>query len=294
MSKTKLLTYIESPVYYMGCKYKLLKYIIPLFPKQCRIFYDLFGGSGVVCMNYKGIKNTIYNDYNTQTADLVKMIQQYIPEDLDKYLTEQITKYNIVTFDKNFRENIELQKGYYDFRTYYNTSIIKDIRDLYLLSCYSINHLIRFNFKGEFNAPCGKGQRYIKEKVIKGHEALQGIEIQNKDAFMFNYSLINSEDFVYMDIPYCNTDAVYTEKLSFGNWNIDNDYKIFDILEQLNERKIKWALSNVFVNRGNINQHLIDWCDKNHWNVVHINHNYHPFSTNGSQSDEVLICNYLT
>lgn len=46
--------YLESPIFYMGNKYKLLKQLIPLFPKECNTFLDLFGGSGVVSMNYKG------------------------------------------------------------------------------------------------------------------------------------------------------------------------------------------------------------------------------------------------
>lgn len=48
--------YLESPIFYMGNKYKLLKQLIPLFPKQCDTFLDLFGGSGVVSMNYQGNK----------------------------------------------------------------------------------------------------------------------------------------------------------------------------------------------------------------------------------------------
>ena len=40
--------YLESPIFYMGNKYKLLKQLIPLFPSKCDTFLDLFGGSGVV------------------------------------------------------------------------------------------------------------------------------------------------------------------------------------------------------------------------------------------------------
>lgn len=38
--------YKESPIFYMGNKYKLLKDIIPMFPKNANTFVDLFGGSG--------------------------------------------------------------------------------------------------------------------------------------------------------------------------------------------------------------------------------------------------------
>ena len=290
--QVKTVKYLESPVFYMGCKYKLLKQIIPLFPKECDTFYDLFGGSGVVCMNYKGKKKTIYNDFNQNVADLLIMFRDNSVEELDDYFTKRIEEFNIVCTGKDFREHMELQKGYYDFRKHYNNSNPKDIRDLYLLSCYSMNHLMRFNTNNEFNASCGSTQRYIKDKIENGHNMLQGVEVWCCDSLSIDLSQITNKDFVYLDIPYLNTEAVYNEKRAFGGWNIDCDYKIFKMLEELNSRGIHWALSNVFENRGKTNDHLIEWCNKNNWTVHHLNRNYNPFSRGNSNNDEVLICNY--
>ena len=239
--------YLESPIFYMGNKYKLLKQLIPLFPDKCKTFLDLFGGSCVVSMNYKGTEKTIYNEINKNIVDLVLMFKENDVEELDRYFNEKIKEYNICCTGKNFREHIELQKGYYDFRDYYNKSEKKDKRDLYLLICYSMNHLIRFNKKDEF---------------------------------------------VYCDPPYLNTEAVYNEKRAYGGWCIDDDYKLFDILEELHNKGVKWGLSNVFYNRGKSNDHLIEWCDKNNWHVYHLNRNYNPFSRGNSNNDEVYICNY--
>lgn len=61
--------YKHSPIFYMGNKYKLLKYIIPLFPKSCDVFVDGFGGSAVVSINYKGKNKTIYNEYNPNSSE---------------------------------------------------------------------------------------------------------------------------------------------------------------------------------------------------------------------------------
>lgn len=284
--------YYESPIPYMGCKYKLLKHIIPLFPERCERFYDLFGGSGVVCMNYKGEKETIYNDYNYNIVNLLKMFKGHDVEELDKYFMERIKQFDIRCLHKEtYREHMDLQKGYYDLRNEYNKGS-RDIRDLYLLICYSMNHLIRFNAKGEFNASCGISQRYIKERIENGHKLLQDVDIRNTNSFDIDYNEIGMNDFVYMDIPYSNSLAVYNEKRALGNWNIDSDYKIFRILEELDKRNIKWALSNVFVNRGKTNEHLIEWCNTNGWVVHHLSINYNPFSRGNSNNDEVLICNY--
>jgi DNA adenine methylase len=283
----------ESPIFYMGNKYKLLKQLIPLFPEQCNTFLDLFGGSAVVSMNYKGKNKTIYNEFNKNIVELVKLFKYSNIEDLDTYFNDKIKEFNIISTGKDFRKNMELQKGYYDFRNYYNGCLNKDYRDLYLLICYSMNHLIRFNKNNEFNASCGSTQRYIKEKIENGNKMLQDVDILNKNCFEIDFGILNENDFVYCDPPYLNTEAVYNEKRAFGGWNIEDDYKLFSILEELNDRKIKWGLSNVFVNRDKENTHLIEWCNKNNWNIVHLNRNYNPFSRGNSNNDEVYICNYL-
>lgn len=288
-----MIKYFESPIYYMGCKYKLLKQMIPIFPKECKVFYDLFCGSGVVSMNYKGTKRTVCNDFNKNVVKLLQMFKDNSVDELDEYFNKRIKEFNLVSLGKDFRKYKELQKGYYDFREYYNKSESKDIRDMYLLSCYSMNHLMRFNRQNEFNASCGSTQRYIKSKIENGHRLLKDVEIWCCDTLSIDFLQTTDKDFIYCDIPYLNTEAVYNEKRAYGGWNIECDYKIFSILEVLNNRDIKWALSNVFENRGKRNEHLIEWCNKNNWHVHHLNRNYNPFSRGNSNNDEVLICNYV-
>ena len=284
--------YMESPIFYMGNKYKLLKEIIPLFPKECNTFLDLFGGSGVVSMNYKGKEKTIYNEFNDNIVNLVKLFKNNNVEKLDSYFNEKIKQFNICSTGKDFRKNMELQKGYYNFRDYYNKSKNKDVRDLYLLICYSMNHLIRFNKKNEFNASCGSTQRYIKEKIVNMNECFKNVEISNKNCFDIDFSKFKKGDFVYCDPPYLNTTAVYNEKRAFGGWEEEHDYKLFKILEDLDKKDVKWGLSNVYVNRGKSNKHLIKWCQDNNWYVYYLNRNYNPFSRGNSNNVEVYICNY--
>ena len=38
------MSYIKSPLNYVGGKYKLLPQIVPLFPEKIHTFIDLFGG----------------------------------------------------------------------------------------------------------------------------------------------------------------------------------------------------------------------------------------------------------
>ena len=136
--------YLESPIFYMGNKYKLLKQLIPLFPKQCDTFLDLFGGSGVVSMNYQGTRKTIYNEFNGNIVNLVKTMVENKPQELDLYFKDKIKQYDletcdIKTVDKISKAGYERRKDNYNKLRYdYNNSINKDYRDLFLLACYSI------------------------------------------------------------------------------------------------------------------------------------------------------------
>ena len=285
MDKNK---YIFSPIYYMGNKYKLLKYILPLFPDNIENFYDLFGGSGVVSINVSA-KNKYYNEINENVYNLFKMFQDNKPEQLDEYISGKIKEFNIKHFDKNYKEHIDEQQAYYDFRNYYNSQDVKDYRDLYILICYSMNHLMRFNSKNEFNASIGSTQRYVKEYIYNAYEPMKQVNISCKN---YKEVPIKENCFVYCDPPYFNTLAVYNEKRAYGGWSIKDDLELFEYLEHLDKRNIKFGLSNVFKNRGKTNDHLIEWCNKNNWEVYHLGRNYNPFSKGNSNNDEVYITNY--
>lgn len=288
-------TYLRSPIFYMGNKHKLLKQIVPLFPQEIRFFYDLFGGSGVVTMNVKA-DNKTYNEIDDNVIRLVKMVVENNPEDLDSYFKSKQNKYGLENFSIK-RKDITNDKWFDDrkskfkqLRDDYNNSLNKDIKDLYFLICYSINHLMRFNSSGGFNASSGNDS--YNDKI---YEQLKNMNNKFKDVKVFHsdyreVDVINDSTFVYVDPPYLNTTAVYNEKVN--SWTIENDYELFEYLQKLNDKNIKWGLSNVFVNRGVENTHLKEWCEKNNWNIYHLNRNYNPFSQGNSNSDEVYVCNY--
>ena len=52
-------------------------------------------------------------------------------------------------------------------------------------------------------------------------------------------------------------------------------------------------MSNVFKNKSVTNQHLIDWVNKNNYNVHHFNNfTYSSCGKGNAKTDEVLIMNY--
>ena len=214
---------------------------------------------------------------------------------------------NIATFDLN-KEGTAIKQNdlktketrkyysekYFKFRDFYNESE-RDIIDLFTLTFYSFCNLIRFNQKSDFNMPYGN-RCFISEhrEIINNwHEALKDKNIQ---AYNLDYKKVldslelGENDFVYNDPPYYSSMAIYNEKQ--GTWGIKDDLELFTYLEKLNAKGVKWGLSNVFTIKGKTNQHLIDWCEKNKWNVYHLNLKYSALGKGNSNNDEVYICNY--
>lgn len=192
-------------------------------------------------------------------------------------------------------EYLYYQPNYNQLRNYYNTCD-RDVRLLYLLIRYSMNNLIRFNSNNEFNAPSGK-QVYDK-KVLSTIQAFQknfnDVSILNENFFNLDLSKLTKDSFVYLDVPYTNTRAIYNESHTYGGWSVEDDTRLFKLLEELDISGVKRGLSNVFTNKGLSNNHLIEWCNKHNWKVYHLTANYSPFSQKKSkdETDEVFICNY--
>ena len=287
----------------MGNKYKLLEQLLPLFPKNINTFYDIFGGSGSVSGNVNANK-IIYNELNENIVNLYKLFLEYTPEEIDDKINEYINHYNLNREGTDVRENnpnikdirAKYNERYLNFRKAYN-DLERDYIMLYTLTFYSFNNLIRFNGNNEFNMPfgnrcyCSKHYEQIKEWCdLISHK---NIEIKNEDAFdVLNNTIFKPNDFIYLDPPYTNTLAIYNEKRAFGGWDIDSDYELFQMLDELNKKGIKWGMSNVFKNKDSVNNHLIEWCTKNNYYIYHLNKTYSALGKGNANSDEVYICNY--
>lgn len=295
--------YVKSPIFYMGNKFKLLPQLIPLFPIYIHKFYDLFGGSGCMSANVISDK-TLYNEINSNIVNLYKLFLNNTPEELDHKIKMYIEWFGLNKEGTDVRQNNPDIKEirdlynhrYLQFRRAYNKSERDDVM-LYTLTFYSFSNLIRFNGNNEFNMPygnrcyCEKHYNQIKEwyELIKDKD----IEIKQENAFdILQNTIFNKDDFIYLDPPYSNTLAIYNEKRAFGGWTIDDDKRLFTILEKLDKCGIKWGLSNVFRNKGVENTHLIEWCKKNNWYVHHLNFTYSSLGKGNANSDEVYICNY--
>ena len=106
-------------------------------------------------------------------------------------------------------------------------------------------------------------------------------------------SALGPQDFVYCDPPYLITTGSYNDgNRGFKNWGRKEEEQLYRLLNDLNERNIRFALSNVLVHKGEINESLLEWSKG--YNVIHLNSNYAnaSYNTRRGDSDEVLIVNY--
>lgn len=281
---------IKSPMNYTGGKYKLLKQILPLFPENIEgRFIDLFCGGLDISINVNSCKKILSNDINTKIIEVYTIMKNYETEELISYIEEQIEKYGLT---------IENTEGYNKFRDDYNNAEKKNPLDLFILICYSFNHQIRFNRYGKFNMPFGKDRSYfnesLKKNLIKFHNIIkqENIVFTNFDFTFLKPEKLSENDFVYCDPPYLITCATYNEQ---DGWNEELEKKLYELLDQLNERNIKFALSNVLYNKGKENKILKEWSKK--YNVHHLdktysNCSYHAIDKDKTSTDEVLVTNY--
>lgn len=165
--KNDTATYLQSPLNYIGGKYKLLPQILPLFPKDIDIFIDLFCGGANVGLNVVrrcGVKDLILNDSKKELIALLRYLQSHSVSEIFSTLWDIIesfslsnnSKYGYTFYNCDSSKGISHynKQGFIRLKESYNQD--KDILKLFVLIVFSFNNQIRFNAKGEFNLPCGK------------------------------------------------------------------------------------------------------------------------------------------
>lgn len=289
---------IISPIFYMGNKKKLIKKnLIDLFPNNIDKMIDLFGGSAIVSMNTKANQYFI-NDTDEHLIELYNLFKNNKAEDIINHINMRIDEYGLArerTKRNEFKDKDKIEqykKAYMSFRDYYNKN--KNTLDFYTLMFYSFSQQFRFNSKGDFNMPCGNDcfSKTNEEYIKNGCNFFSGnnVFLFSNDFRSLKIDNLTDKDFVYLDPPYLNTTATYNEN---EGWTIKDEEDLYDLCENLNNKNIKFGLSNVFANKGVENTKIIEWCDKNNWNVYTFDKfSYMACGKGNSNAKEVFITNY--
>ena len=98
----------------------------------------------------------------------------------------------------------------------------------------------------------------------------------------------NQVSCVYLDPPYLITASEYNKL-----WNQKDDDELCCVLDELNENKIRFALSDVVNYKDKKNEKLLKWAQDNNYIMHPIKSNYINYHDNSIKTfSEVLITNY--
>lgn len=292
----------KSPLNYTGGKFKLLPQILPLFPDNINTFIDLFTGGCNVGVNVEANK-VICNDIESNIIDLLNYFNQSVSEDILKEMDNIIDKYNLTKTDVygyeyygcNSSDGVaKINKdGYIKLRKDYNT--LKTPILFYATIVFAFSNQIRFNSKGEFNVAVNKRDfnKNLKKNLINFINKLNSsnISFTNNDFSELDVDTLKSEDLVYCDPPYLITCASYNES---DGWNETKERELLNLLDRLNEKGVRFALSNVLESKGKSNDILKEWSKRyniHYLNNTYSNCNYHK-KDKSNNTIEVLITNY--
>lgn len=294
----------RSPFFYVGDKFKLLPQLEENFPKDIDRFIEPFCGGGSVFLNTEA-NQYLLNDIDTYMIKLHEFLVSYSDnqENFWEELKKTILKYNLsATFlDINVPDELrkEFKKTYfakYNKEAY--TTLRSDFNEtkdnmmqLYILLIYGFNRMLRFNSKGEFNLPVGNVD--FNNNVVN---ALNNYfdYVSDRDLTFYNMDFqdfvesVNpaKDDFVYMDPPYLITFSEYNKL-----WNEDSEMRLINYLDKLDERGVRFAVSNVLWHRKRYNGTFNEWAQK--YDIIHIDSNYISYHDNTEKdSIEVLVKNY--
>lgn len=279
--------FIKSPLNYVGGKYKLLPQLLPQFPSNISTFVDLFSGGANVGINMSANK-IIFNDINSRLNGFFRYIQAHNTNEIIENINYYINKYSLSKTN---------EAGFLRLRSDYNVS--PSPVALYVLVSYSFNYQFRFNNSLDYNNPFGKNRSHFSKRMennlIKFTNRLHGINAIFLDEYFakLDFSNLDCNSFVYADPPYLITTSSYNDGTrGFGNWTEEQELQLYDLLDSINNKGIKFALSNVLTHKGLKNKSLITWSSK--YNIHHLKYGYQNASHNTvhTGSDEVLITNY--
>ncbi|MDR2644524.1 MAG: DNA adenine methylase [Endomicrobium sp.] len=286
--------YVKSPLNYIGGKYRILSQIIPLFPKDINCFVDMFAGGANVGINASAKKH-ILNDNLIYLIDLYRKLQITPLKKVLKHIQQRIEEYDL---------SLTNQDGYVKLRKHYNER--KDSLDLFVLIAYSFNHQIRFNNNHEFNNPFGKEKSCFNASIESNLKSfinklqIMNIELLSQNFEELDLSELSDNDFVYCDPPYLITTGTYNDgKRGFTGWAEREERLLLNKLDGLNDKGVKFALSNVLNHKGKTNKFLEKWIlDNSDYVINPINTNYSNSNYQTKNRDkfatlEVLVTNYI-
>lgn len=277
--------YVQSAITYTGSKRQYLMGIKKAFSKDhFRYFVDVFAGSFSVGINMDQSEYVICNDTSAPLIMLYDRMAHTEYAVIESYLREQVEKFQL-----DRRRNAA---GFNGLREQYNQSPEEHIFSVLLLAPLCFNGIVAFQglrFTG------GHGVRGFTQHcfdiVQKFHAALSArkdkLRFSNKSFLELDYTRFTNQDLLYFDPPYLITNAFYN-----ANWGEREEFALYDLLDKLDAKGVRWVLSNVVEHNARKNFILEKWMSRHR--VYPVNASYRncvPRNCNIGESREVIVLN---
>jgi DNA adenine methylase len=279
-----------------GGKTQLISEIERCLPSEIRTnkftYIEPFVGSGAILFwmlkNFPHLEKAIINDINSDLTNTYKVISSK-PKQLIESLKELQNQFHEL-------QNSEEKKKeyYYQKRDLYNTRNTDKVTQASLfifLNRTCFNGLYRVNRNNLFNVPIGSYKFPTicdEQNVLAVSEVLQKVEILNGD-FEKTLEYANGNTFFYFDPPY----KPLSETSSFNSYakedfNDNEQIRLKDFCEKLNNLSYKWLLSN-----SDANENYFDKIYKN-YSIQRVKaKRFINSNANGrGELNELLIANY--
>jgi DNA adenine methylase len=196
---------------YPGGKARLTKWLMSYFPKNGNRYIEPFCGNANVFFVAKQelfFKKWHIND--KYSYDFLQALLKVMPQDLPDIVNKE-------SFEKWKQDGTPV-------------STVIGPRITFLSKGY------KHGFSGDRGSHTGyRGEKY-RNIVQKAKELLNNTQITNLDYKLLAYNAYDSNDFVYFDPPYHETESIYP--------NIDHE----ELIAMLKKAKYRWALSGYNTN----------------------------------------------
>lgn len=281
--------HLVSPIVYMGSKRRLMEQLMDEFPGGIDTFYDVFGGSGTVALNAPS-QHVLLNEFNTPVYQMHEYFIHTPFIEIQQDMQDLVVKYG------DGKKLTEQQ--FKDLRDIYNKPQPedRDVKILHLLVYFSFQKMFRFNQDGGFNTSFNNRVKSLPNrdyfsKLYSYSEVLlsKGVQLQNKDFRDIDYTALTSQDFVYFDPPYLITEAMYNT-----GWGEQDDRDLYQLIQELDSRGIRFGLSNVIHHKGRTNHILKEFAEDPKYHVHRFNIVYDAYLGDkgvADVADEVYITN---
>lgn len=314
---------VKCPFNYAGNKYKLLPDILARLPQDIATFYDVFGGGMTVTANITNAKAIKAFDLSNELIELNVWLQTATWLDVQTHMAAVIHEYGfsdsvkhglaIYTKDnlkrsKDGKQNSGLDEynrpAYLALRKAYNATPVGERHPLmlYALIVHSFNYQVRFNSRGEFNMPNGRGDwngsMQDKLELYQARLKSGNIIFRQSDFRAIDYSALGVDDLCYFDPPYLISTAAYNEQ---GGWTTQDELSLLSRLEDMTKQGRKFMLSNVLRHNNQTNALLSEFIGDMGDKLTVTTLNHHKYGSYGSRRSiqvcdnntlEIMVTNY--